>query len=172
MLLHSNLRHSSFLLCRSATCIPVASDTRYCSRLYNAVQWCTAVSISATTLLFLFRVRAVYKNSPIVSRLFFFSWLCVVAACLIQTQISPLIEADSGTERCVLVGGGQSFFVAATLAPMVNDFLIFCAITCKLMGTMQINDPTAKTKIMSAIFGTYLPAFSKTLLQDGQAYLL
>ncbi|KJA19456.1 hypothetical protein HYPSUDRAFT_143659, partial [Hypholoma sublateritium FD-334 SS-4] len=150
------------------------SDTTRCATLVAAMKWSIAVVIPTTSLLLFFRIRALYRQSRIVCSFFFFTWLAVLCTCLLHTQIGILIDikATRQARRCFVTGNDSLFVNASTFLPMVNDFLIFCATTYKLTSTASVGNPTPKTRVMIAVFGTYLPAFSRTLLQDGQAYLL
>lgn len=152
----------------------VTTDTARCAGLETAMKWSIAVAISTTSLLFFFRVRAVYRHSRIVCGFFLFAWLAVLCACVLHTQIGFLLNIKSSQQvrRCLAAGNDSPFISASTLIPMVNDLLIFCAITYRLMSMAEVGHPTPTKRILAALFGTYLPAFSRTLLQDGQAYFL
>lgn len=157
----------------SILCI-VTTDTARCVNLQTAVKWSVAVAISTTSLLFFWRVRAVYKESRIVCGFFFIMWAAVACACVVHTRISFRLDVEETqqTRRCFTTGSYLAFLIASILVPMVNDVLIFCAITYRLMSTASVGNLTPKKRFMIAVFGTYLPAFSRTLLQDGQAYFV
>ena len=153
----------------------VTTDTARCAHLVTAEKWTVAVAISSTSLLFFWRVRAVYKDSRVVCGFFFFSWLAVACACVLHTQLTFFVldvEAIQQTGRCITAGNFSAFVIASSVVPMVNDLLIFCAISYRLMKMAEVRSPTPKKRLMAALFGHHLPAFSKTLLQDGQAYFL
>ncbi|KJA19461.1 hypothetical protein HYPSUDRAFT_44210 [Hypholoma sublateritium FD-334 SS-4] len=153
----------------------VTTDTASCARLVTTEKWSVAVAISTTSLLFFWRVRAVYKDNRIVCGFFFLAWLAVACASVLHTQFSVFVldlEQIQQAGRCFTTGSYSTFIIASTLVPMVNDLLIFCAITYRLMAMAEVDNPTPKKRLMVALFGKYLPAFSRTLLQDGQAYFL
>jgi len=54
---------------------------------------------------------------------------------------------------------------------MINDTLVFLAITWRLFRNSYV-PRTLRSGIRIVILGDYLPAFSKVLLKDGQAYYL
>ena len=147
----------------------VTTGTARCVNLDTAIKWSIAVSIPTTSLLFFFRVRALYRGSRVISCFFFVVWLGVLCVCLLQTQMGLLIDivATQQTQRCNPTGNSSLFIYASAIFPMFNDLLIFCATTYKLISTASVGDPTPKKRIMAAIFGTYLPTFSRTLLHDG-----
>ncbi|KAF8961163.1 hypothetical protein BDZ97DRAFT_1227819 [Flammula alnicola] len=143
-----------------------------CARVLRGSAWVFTVAMPATTLLFFFRVRAVYMNNKYVTTFFFFVWLGVVAGCFVVASQTDITHSSQPNTRCLdssvdLV----SFVAAATIVPMANDVLIFCAVTWKLMQNTHVKITLKKgTRII--LFGHYLPAFSRTLLRDGQAYFL
>jgi hypothetical protein len=54
---------------------------------------------------------------------------------------------------------------------MINDTLVLLAITVGLaMNTYP--EPTLKQGIRMAMYGDYLPAFSRAMLRDNQMYYL
>lgn len=153
----------------------MTTDTVHCASLVTAEKWSVAVAISTTSLLFFWRVRAVYRDSRIVCGFFFFTWLVVACACVLHTQFSIFIldaKRIQQAGRCFTTGNFSAFIIASTIVPLVNDLLIFCAITYRLMSMAEVDDLSPKKRVMIAVFGHYLPAFSRTLLLDGQAYFL
>ena len=74
-------------------------------------------------------------------------------------------------EGCSANIGVKPLAAAATIIPLVNDTLVFLAIT----GRIYCNSYAGRTLqvgVRILLFGDYLPAFSKAILQDGQAYYL
>jgi len=65
----------------------------------------------------------------------------------------------------------EPYVASASIVMLVNDTLVFLAITWKLMGNARI-DSSIRTGFRILAFGEYMPALSKALLQDGQAYYL
>ncbi|KAF8961162.1 hypothetical protein BDZ97DRAFT_1829829 [Flammula alnicola] len=150
------------------------SNTDACHvRVLSASAWVFVVAMPATTLLFFFRVRAVYMNNTYVTVFFFFVWLAIVAGCFVVASQTDITHSNRSNTRCMLDGtvGLVSFITAVTIVPMVNDVLIFCAVTWKLMQNTHVKI-TLKKSMKIILFGHYLPAFSRTLLRDGQAYFL
>ena len=125
-----------------------------------------------TSLLFFLRTRAVFNGNPWVTAFFAGLWLAVLGGCLafIVDAFEPMDPASNATTICL--GSRTHPFASATLIiPLINDTLVFLAITWRLSRNSY--DPyTVKSGIKFLIFGDHLPVFSKVFLWDGQAYYL
>ena len=134
--------------------------------------YCTALIF--TSLLFFFRTRAVFNTYPWVVAFFAGLWLAVLGGCLafIVDVYEPVTVNPASNRDPICINSGINPFIAATtIIPLVNDTLIFLAISWRL--SCNSYDPyTLESGIRLLIFGDYLPVFSKALLQDGQAYYL
>ena len=73
--------------------------------------------------------------------------------------------------RYCAAGHVKPLIAAAAIALLINDTLVFLAITWRL-SCNSYACPTFKHVIRVFAFGDYLPALSKAMLQDGQAYYL
>jgi chromate transport protein ChrA len=126
-----------------------------------------------TSLLFFIRTRAVFNMNPWVVAFFAGLWLALLGVCLsfIVDIFKPvLVNPASNTTICYNISINR-FVAATTIIPLINDTLVFLAISWRLSRNSY--DPyTLKSGIRFIIFGEYLPKFSKALLQDGQAYYL
>lgn len=137
----------------------------------------TAVSISSTAFLFFMRIRAIYANNKYVVLFFFLSWLAVVGGCVFETQNGgkkvQLASIPSPGTYCIYSPDLNfiSLVTSMTTIPMVNDTLIFVAITWRLMQNAHVK-VNLRNGIRVMILGHYLPAFSRALLKDGQVYFL
>ena len=129
-----------------------------------------------TSLLFFFRTRAIFQGNHWVTAFFAGLWLAVLGGCLalIVEAFKPvMVNTDSNTIEICLDSGFNPFVAAATIIPLINDTLVFLAITWRLSRNSYIPGPyTLKSRIRFLIFGDYLPVFSKVLFRDGQAYYL
>jgi len=131
--------------------------------------YCTALIF--TSLLFFFRTRAVFNTYPWVVAFFAGLWLAILGGCLgFIIVIVPLNPASNRDPICIN-SGINPFIAATTIIPLVNDTLVFLAISWRLSLNSHYPE-TLESGIRLLIFGDYLPAFSKALLQDGQAYYL
>ena len=77
------------------------------------------------------------------------------------------------TEYCT-DGQVRSFVQIAAIIPVINETLVFLAISWRLYSNSYVRpSPTIiRNGLQVLIFGDYLPRFSKAILQDGQAYYL
>ena len=141
-----------------------------------AVVFACAVTVF-TSLLFFFRTRAVFTNSNTWVTAFFASlWLAVLGVSLafivdtLEPRSVPVNPALNATAMC-LRPSINPYAAATTIIPLINDTLVFLAVTWRLSRNSY--DPyTLKSGIRFLIFGDYLPVFSKALLRDGQVYYL
>ncbi|KJA19460.1 hypothetical protein HYPSUDRAFT_44208 [Hypholoma sublateritium FD-334 SS-4] len=166
----SNLIFSIAILLFSVT-----TDTAHCTKLATVEKWSIVIAVSSTSLLFFWRVRAVYQDNRIVCGFFFLTWLAVSCACLLHTQVNVFtldVKKIEQAGRCFTIRNSSAYVTVSRLVSMTNDLLIFCAITYRLTIMAEVADPTPQKRAMVAVFGRHLPAFSRTLLQDGQAYFL
>ena len=111
-----------------------------------------------------------YGNDLYVTLFFSFMWLAVVAGCVTATQGVTLVPL--GTTSYCTNGKLDAYVITSGIIPLVYDTLVFIAITWRLVRG-SCRGPTTRTGGMwSLIFGKHLPAFSRSLLQDGQVYYL
>ena len=127
------------------------------------------ISLSCSALLFFFRLRAIYNRDRIVVFCFFILW-CGLLACTIFIPAGILGGTIGPTNYCVDEDVPNSAY-AAIIAPLVHDTLVFIAISWRLVQNAHI-EGDFKLNFQMAMFGKYLPAFSKGLLLDGQRYYL
>ena len=132
--------------------------------------YCTV--LASTSLLFFFRTRAVFKTDPWVVAFFACSWLAVLGGCLaFIIHTFGMNPAPTNTNAVCLNAGIAPYVAATTITPLINDTLVFLAISWRLFRNSY--DPyTIRSGVRLLIFGDYLPVFSKVLFQDGQAYYL
>ncbi|KDR82167.1 hypothetical protein GALMADRAFT_152929 [Galerina marginata CBS 339.88] len=155
--------------------IVITQPMKNCSVTVYGLSWMFTLLLSSTTLLFFFRVRAVYMDKKYVIAFFFLSWLGVVAGCIAETQSGgPAWSSIPYPSNPYCLGDPINLLTLVTTmstAPMANDVLSFCAITWRLMQISHV-ETTFKSSIQVMLFGHYLPAFSRALLRDGQVYFL
>ncbi|KAJ3505265.1 hypothetical protein NLJ89_g7508 [Agrocybe chaxingu] len=96
-------------------------------------------------------------------------WLAVLAGVLAPSQ--GLAGDNIGpTKHCINVKI-ETYVGIAGIIPLVNDTLVFLAISWRLARISYTSNPLSGG-IAAFFHGDYLPAFSRGLLQDGQAYYL
>ena len=127
------------------------------------------MAIISTASLFFFRVRAIFDGNRWVVGFFAFMWLAVVAGML--TVTTGVTGAAIGDTKYCLNAKVESYVGAASIIPLVNDTLVFLAISYRLVTNSHM-EYKWKDGFRTLVFGDYLPAFSRALLQDGQRYYL
>ncbi|KAF9045136.1 hypothetical protein BJ165DRAFT_1611317 [Panaeolus papilionaceus] len=136
-----------------------------CPHFQHVVGVFYPITIPATSFLFFWRLKAVYsQNRPVIS-IFAALWLSVLATCLLVPF--GLEGVNIGLTRYCVTASLDRFIAGAGITSLVNDTLVYLAISYKLM----LNSHSEKG-FKTMMFGDYLPAFSRTLLMDGQAYYL
>ncbi|KAJ3504167.1 hypothetical protein NLJ89_g8081 [Agrocybe chaxingu] len=140
-----------------------------CSKFCRIIDWLFAVAVASTALLFLIRVLAIFERSKPVRIFFCVMWLAVLAGVLAPSQ--GLAGDNIGpTKHCINVKI-ETYVGIAGIIPLVNDTLVFLAISWRLARISYASNPLSGG--VAAFFrGDYLPAFSRGLLQDGQIYYL
>ena len=111
-----------------------------------------------------------YNNNLYVTLFFSFMWLAVVAGSVTSTQGVTLVPL--GTTNYCTNGRMDEYVIASGIIPLVNDTLVFIAITWRLVRGSCLGSTRTGGSMWSFIFGKHLPAFSRSLLQDGQVYYL
>ena len=99
------------------------------------------------------------------------SWLAVLGGSLTFIVASTRMNPALNSRETCLNSGVNSFIATATIIPLINDTLVFLAITWRLFRNSYVSH-TLTSGMRILIFGDYLPVFSKVLLKDGQAYYL
>ncbi|CAA7262454.1 unnamed protein product [Cyclocybe aegerita] len=141
-----------------------------CFNFNKGVDWMFAIAMSSTSFLFLIRVLAIFHRHKYVRAFFILMWLGVVAGVLTATQ--GVIGGSIGPTEYCMVSQAKPYVGAAVVVPLVNDTLVFLAISWKLMGNTCVENPTLKSELRAFFRGNYLPALSRGLLKDGQVYYL
>ncbi|KAH9476102.1 hypothetical protein JR316_0011672 [Psilocybe cubensis] len=174
-----------YIISRLSTIAFVVMATMYgtapiqaCSQYVLAVHILMAGSIGTTSLLFLIRVRAIYEASPRVTAFFALSWLAVLGCFIFTLQgLEAYPESNpSGTLVYCATGRISPYIALDFVMPLVHDTLVFLAISWRLATNTLYNnanrDSIIKQGVRAMVFGHYMPAFSRALLQDGQIYYL
>jgi len=128
-----------------------------------------AICIPVTSLLFLFRVRVVFNGSKYVIWFFGSMWLAVLGVSLTVSQ--AVFSVNIGSTKYCRIKTVKPFAVMCVIVPLVNDTLVLLAITIGLATNTHL-EPTLKRGIRTAMYGDYLPAFTRAMLRDNQMYYL
>ncbi|KAF8806082.1 hypothetical protein BYT27DRAFT_7191384 [Phlegmacium glaucopus] len=140
-----------------------------CDLAENALEILFPLTIILSSLLFFFRIRAVFERNLWVVAFFACSWLAVVAGYV--TFIVRIEGEKSIPGLCRVLPHVKSFIKAATIISLVNDTFVFLAISWRLFYN-SYGPRTIRNSVRVLILGDYLPVFSKAMLQDGQFYYL
>ncbi|KAI0789314.1 hypothetical protein C8Q75DRAFT_807408 [Abortiporus biennis] len=138
-----------------------------CHALAKTIGWCGAAAMPLNSLLFFFRVKAVFNNNPIVVVLFGILWLATLGC------ISAPFAVDGtsiGTTRSCVSTSVQSYSSAGIIIVAVHDTLVFFAITIKL--TMSSLADSWTQQLRTFFSGRGMGKMSRTLLMSGQLYYL
>ncbi|KAF8166734.1 hypothetical protein K438DRAFT_1856840 [Mycena galopus ATCC 62051] len=127
------------------------------------------ISIPSTSLLFFFRVRAIYGDARMVTIIFGLMWVVVLATCIMIPFATGGVNI--GTTRYFIVGELAPSAVIVGIAPAVFDTTVFIAISYRLIGNTHTEYSWIE-KARTFLTGAYLPSFSKSLLVDGQVYYM
>ena len=177
------------------TCGLVAS-VEHCQALVYLLASFAIPGMCCTSLLFFYRVRAVYGNSRVIALVFGFLWTITFGASFLfpfsaASGVSRLTSMPSNlllanvaftcrfipfnqhigpTKRCI-VTSERSYTFLPVIANAIYDTLVFIAISYRIVSYMGIGDGwRARTKSFFTAEG--LPRLSKALLQSGQQYYL
>jgi hypothetical protein len=137
------------------------------NRLLNAGY---PLSVSSTSLLFFFRVKAVYSNRKPVTIFFFCLWLMVVG-CTMTVPFAMTSGNIGPTPYCINLSA-KSWITAATWGTLIHDSAVTLAISLRLLQNSYVDydsyDHRARVKLIFS--GSALPRLSRTIFQDGQLY--
>ena len=147
----------------------LAAPISNCFHSLNALAVLFIFAISSTSLLFFLRARAVFLLNPLAAAFFGVLWLGVLGGSL--TTITAIEGVNLGPTPYCTTGVIKFYSEAAAITPLINDSIVFFAISWHLCSNSSAH-PTLRNDVRTMVFGDYLPAFSKSLLQDGQVYFL
>ncbi|KAF8815908.1 hypothetical protein BYT27DRAFT_7186374 [Phlegmacium glaucopus] len=140
-----------------------------CSSSEHALEVLFCIAIPSTSLLIFFRARAVFSTNPWAVALFGALWFAVLAGCV--GTFFGITASNIGPTKYCVNGNAKPHLGAAATISLINDTIVFLSITWRLWGNSYAGR-TMKDGIRVLVFGEYLPAFSRSMLQDGQAYYL
>ncbi|KAF8180443.1 hypothetical protein K438DRAFT_1841862, partial [Mycena galopus ATCC 62051] len=147
----------------------LTSPVGECRILNLALQILYPVAVPSTSLLFFFRVRAVYGGARMVTVIFGFVWIAELATCIVVPIATGGINI--GATRYCIPSELASYIGGAGITPALFDTAVFIAISFKLVQNSQTEYSSA-SKVRAFLTGAYLPSFSRSLLVDGQVYYM
>ncbi|KAF9045140.1 hypothetical protein BJ165DRAFT_1475549 [Panaeolus papilionaceus] len=155
----------------ASTIFETAGITDNCNHFDQVVTTFYPLAIPMTALLFLFRVRAVFDRNKYVVAFFTFMWLAVLGGCITVSQ--GVTGANIGPTKYCINFAFKPYIGAGGIIPVVNDTLVFLAISWRLLANARTQlGLQTRMNLKELIAGDYLPAFSRAIFQDGQAYYL
>ncbi|KAL5530968.1 hypothetical protein ACEPAG_3844 [Sanghuangporus baumii] len=140
-----------------------------CQALLVSLGVCFAVAVPATSLLFLFRIRAVFNDQKIVVWTFVFLWISVLAGC-ITVPFAINGKHIGPTSNCIN-SDVKPFSSVGIIISAVNDTLVLLAISLRLVYNASGTNRSS-VRLKSIWHGSTLPQISKSILQSGQQYYL
>ncbi|KAI0795911.1 hypothetical protein C8Q75DRAFT_352091 [Abortiporus biennis] len=169
-----NLPDAVYILSRIFTCSFIinslvfqVSSVADCHTLTKAIGWSAAIALPLNSLLFFFRVRAVFHNDTVITFIFGFLWLSTLAC------FTAPFAVDGGhigtTSHCINTSVQPSVSVALIVVG-VHDTIVFFAITTRL--TMMSLANNWKDRARAFLSGRGMGHISRTVLMSGQIYYL
>ncbi|KAJ6460184.1 hypothetical protein C8R45DRAFT_1081181 [Mycena sanguinolenta] len=129
------------------------------------------LSTSSTSLLFFFRIRAIYAGRRLVTYTFGFLWLCLLAGALTV----PLGSSATTVGHACIVTRLAPYLSAISIGMTVFDTSVFFAISYGLLANRRTEQPLGecvRSPSQASFSRANLYAFSESLLRDGQQYYL
>ncbi|KAJ7128707.1 hypothetical protein C8R44DRAFT_778543 [Mycena epipterygia] len=140
-----------------------------CGTLDRVLDSLYPVAVPATSLLFFFRVRAIYGGERSVTVIFGLLWMVEFGACMVVPFGTGGVNI--GPTAYCLVAILAPYAGAAGITPAIFDTAVFLAISYRLIGNTHV-DYSRMEKFRAFLSGAYLPSFSRSLLVDGQVYYM
>lgn len=115
-----------------------------------------------------------YRNKKWATSFFLLTWMVAVVAFTSEAWYSAKLQvvANIGPTNYCITLELPDYTVVASIIPFVYETIVFSAISMRLATVSMTEPSTGKEWMKLALFGDYLPAFSKAMLQDGQLYYL
>jgi len=152
----------------TASLIFQVASVNDCHQLAKAIGWLGALAFPLNSLLFFFRVRAVFYKTPVIVGLFAVLWLGTLGGSL--TAPFAVDGTHIGTTQNCVNSNVKSFGSAGIIATAVNDTLVFLAISTQLV--MYTLADSWSSRLKAFMKGKGLGRVSKTLLHSGQLYYM
>ncbi|KIM88413.1 hypothetical protein PILCRDRAFT_3403 [Piloderma croceum F 1598] len=157
----------TYLLSRNVWFLSINHDLQNCMALKYVEGVFLEIGVPATSLLFLFRVRAVYNNSRIITAFFGLLWMAI-SGLSVLILLGVTRDRIPYTQRCT-EGPTPKYSTVPIIVTAVNDTLVFLAISYRMISSAMVSS-TWKARAKSFITGDGLLHLSKALLKSGQVY--
>ncbi|KAJ6560299.1 hypothetical protein B0H19DRAFT_113276 [Mycena capillaripes] len=143
----------------------------HCMGLSRMTNISCALTLPANCSLFFLRARAIFNRNRVLIILFSFLWVTVAGTAILVALPGVLTPGNVGpTSYCTNLAA-KPWTGIFTLPPLVHDTVIFLAISWRMFRSSYI-DRGFNGNLRAFATGEGLPAFSRSILQDGQMYYL
>ncbi|KAI3616958.1 hypothetical protein WG66_004368 [Moniliophthora roreri] len=170
-----NIRANTLAGLIGGTLFFAAPIGRFCSIFSKAILIGFPPFVASETLLLFFRVRAVYMGRKRVVTAFFISLLITVGCSTLIPFVGEGFQISPENRYCT-ARMNPALGEAMLIIPLLNHISVFFAISFRLMPAHIFEESSSKRGFLSKarVFfrGKHLPSLSKTLLVDGQRYIL
>lgn len=139
-----------------------------CHALAKAIGWCGGFALPLNSLLFFFRIRAVFNQSRIIKTAFFILWLGTLGGGL--TAPFGVDGTHIGTTENCINTNVKSYSSAGIVVVAIHDTSVFLAISLRLL--MYSLADTWGQRFKSFFSGGGMGNMSRSLLKSGQLYYL
>ncbi|KAF9044970.1 hypothetical protein BJ165DRAFT_1527913 [Panaeolus papilionaceus] len=160
-----------FLLSKSTQ---AASITWDCARFLKIVTAFFPIAISATSLLFFLRLRAIFNDNKVVVFTFGTIWTTLFVTTFAFPTALRGVQVSLSISKYCIVEETHNFILAPNITLFVYDTLVFLAISWRLMTIFNNVDLGPELRqgksVWRMIFGGYLPSLSRALLHDNQRF--
>ncbi|KIJ49167.1 hypothetical protein M422DRAFT_205379 [Sphaerobolus stellatus SS14] len=147
-----------------------------CHPLQIAIGVAFAVALSSTTLIFLFRIKAVFKGDAFIIFPFAILWIAVAGTSLTAPFGLKGTNIKIGSTEYCATTDVKTFFATPIIISAFYDTIAFIFISWRLLEPLATPKQTYSDRIFArlraSVTGDGLATFSCTFLRDGQRYFL
>ena len=143
-----------------------ATPVKHCRAIGLVQSWAASIQIPLNSLLFFFRIRAVFYRQPLIIASFALLWLGIVGTSFLAPFALKTI-AVGPTGYCLNDRLEKEGIIGVIMAS-VYDTLVFVSITTKLL--VSYSDETSRWR--SFFTGQGMGRLSRVMMQTGQLYYL
>jgi hypothetical protein len=129
------------------------------------------IAASSEAFLFFFRVWAIYNNSRVVTTIFGFLWLAVLATS-ITVPVTGRGTSVGDPPQCLTLARHGAHGGSSGITITIYHTIVFFAISYRLVANFAHAQQTRGAQLKELFSGTSLPAFLKSLFTDGQMYYM
>lgn len=136
-----------------------------CHALAKTIGWCGAFALPLNSLLFFFRIRAVFNQSRIIKYSFLALWLATLSAIAAPFAVDG---THIGTTKNCINSNVKQYSSAGIVVVAVHDTSVFMAISMRLLMYSFADGWSQRLKTFFS--GGGMGNMSKALLKSGQLY--